>query len=812
MDTLIVLSVLFIASVTLVAIGVVLYQRFHPRRSVAPQTKDYPNDTTSHPPLPDTPSTEPTIVDTPETASLITGTADVSEKVENVLETKTEASGALSPDVVPFQSAVPRDSVPTPAILEGEGVEISQAVEAETLDALSPSSDLPTIPVPETTFPTLDVEAEPETAEIGYKEADLSEGEATAETISAHPPTPQATTKRSPVSGGGRPRGSRTKNEDESEHAQKKRRILRPEAVCWKEARRWFIGIEMPEDIQEHIGLIATQNDNPLTQDDKGRWVLTQITGKVSVGWDEADHPVEIDLGDKPYLLLKLTGQTISRGRFVRYATLGWFLVVVPDQWQRDEKISEPASILPESVFLSGYQAHYFSLVGESNQKIAFRTPEGESVMIPTRAPRFELVGTRLPDATENIGPLFGEGPPRIRALDPNGWSDVGTIIVGQEGPGRGRWRKDFSPEQDCIEQEFPKKLSERCSGWYFIRFFDADDRLIESQDFRFVNALKEIRISPHSALPSDSGHLAARVEFLHDKGCIVELADSSAENLSVEYEHERTSTIIPPDPIWDETRWLIQAENGAQVEAMILVERVWWTIGEEGMEEMTSKWTDTPLNISRDLVTATSKQTLHFRLPRSRWVKEIRVGFEQWRARAYPVEVAKREVTIPLGDLGDMKEFEDRWQEHLLKLWIKDDANQSISAVVAVIRATQPPFIKTGRVRANVRRMRNYLKRLRRRSQDSALRQMISEAREKWSASGLRSEAGSYRIETSCVIALAWEILRANEIKPPGRRKRWIRELVRLSVAYPDIMQGVRENYEALKDSPASASSRPKR
>jgi hypothetical protein len=627
------------------------------------------------------------------------------------------------------------------------------------------------------------------------------------------PSAQPAIKKRMPGDFGRRRRGGLQGEESEQPiSSQRKPHALKPEVICWYEARRWFVGLETPEEFQEYTGLTVTQDGTPLTQDDKGWWALIKADGKVRVSWDEGEQPIEIDLNNKPYLLFKLAGQSIRRGRLVHYATVGWFLVIVPDHWQGDKEVSGIVLSFPEPVFIAGYQAYYFSLDRENDQKIAFRTHDGESVIIPTRAPRFGLIGTRLHDASENIGPLFGGGPPRIGALDPNGWSDVGTIVVGQEGLGRGRWPKDFGPEQDRIEQELPRELSERFSGWYFIRFYDAEDSLVESLDFRFVSALKDIRISPHSALPSVNGHLPTRVEFLHSKGCVVEQADSSTKNLSVEYEDGRTSATIPPDPIWDKTRWLIQPGDGTQVEAEILVERVWWAIGEEGAEGLLNQWTDKPLNISRDLVAATSKHALRFRLPRPRWAKEIRVGFEQWRARAFPVEVAKREVTVPLSHFEGAQEIEDQAHESMLNLWIKDETNQDVSVVVAVIPATKPASIETGRARADIRCMRNYLKRLQRRSQDSALRQMISSAREKWSASDPSYEDGSYRIETSCVIALAWENLRANGIKPLGHRKRWLRRFVGLVTNHPDTMLEIREKLETLKRSPSSASSRPKR
>ena len=141
------------------------------------------------------------------------------------------------------------------------------------------------------------------------------------------PSIPPAITKRTPVDRGGRPRGSLQGEESEQpKTSQRKPRALKPEVVCWYEARKWFVGLETPEEFQEYIGLTVTQDGTPLTQDDKDRWALIKASGKVSVSWDEVEQPIEIDLNNKPCLLFRLAGQSIRRGRLVHYATIGWFL------------------------------------------------------------------------------------------------------------------------------------------------------------------------------------------------------------------------------------------------------------------------------------------------------------------------------------------------------------------------------------------------------------------------------------------------------------------------------------------------------
>jgi len=204
------------------------------------------------------------------------------------------------------------------------------------------------------------------------------------------------------------------------------------------------------------------------------------------------------------------------------------------------------------------------------------------------------------------------------------------------------------------IEQDLPCELGARKGGWYFLRFYDTNDDLVESLDFRFLCALKEIRVYQPSPLPSESGHKPVRVEFLHEPGCSVQPVDSPT-NIQIEHQDDKTTLTIPPDPAYDETRWLVGPSGGPQVEVTILVERIWWGIGEE--HNAPSEWKDQLFTPSRDDFAATSTKALWLRLPRRRWVDKVLVGFEQAKARSYSVKVADRIVAIPLRDFGDFQE-----------------------------------------------------------------------------------------------------------------------------------------------------------
>ena len=615
--------------------------------------------------------TQPTVIEEAQPTAAEEPQSIVAEEAEPTPAEETQPTPVeeVQAGAVPeAQPMVVQEAEPT-AVAETKptAVEETQPIAVEELQ--------PT--VAEETQPTVVEEAQPRVADEAQP------------TCAEEVPREEERKRQKPEERGGRPRGPAPSREQGSTPETKPRR-LKPEILCWKRERQWMPVVEVPEDLLANSGLAVLQNGLPLTQDElrEGCLHLKEAYGQVVVQWneDEVAREVKIALGEGSYLLFKLS-QNLNQGRRVKSPSAGSYLVMVPQSWERDEALSGPPPVTPESVFLTGYQAHFFELERGGNEKIAFRTPEGKSVIIGTKASICELVGTCLNDATEGIGPLFGERPPQIRALQEQAWKGVGTIVVGEEGTGKGKWRWDFSPVQDLIEQDLPSEVAARKSGWYFLRFYDTNGDLIESLDFRFICALKEIRILQPSPLPSEDGHRPVRVEFLHEPGCAVQPIDGSGSSAQIEYENDKTILTIPPDPTCDKTRWLVCSEDAAKVEVTILVERLWWAVGEDDKEP--SQWEDQPFTLSRDDFAATSRKALWLRVPRLRWVNKILAGFEQPKARPYNVRVTEKTIAVPLREFSDSAEVGDRTQKHPFKVWIECDGGLT-EGVVAIIPASQ--------------------------------------------------------------------------------------------------------------------------
>ncbi|HWP47352.1 MAG TPA: hypothetical protein VNM22_09345 [Candidatus Limnocylindrales bacterium] len=435
----------------------------------------------------------------------------------------------------------------------------------------------------------------------------------------------------------------------------------KPEIICLKRARQWILAVEIPVDLLENPGLTVLQNESPLPQDesDENYRCLKEFHGQVVIRWEEDGSTRErhTTFGEEGYLLFKLNNQ--NEGRYIRSPSFGSYLAVVPDSWERDFELSGPPPIAPEPVSLEGYQAHFYILEKGDGKKIAFRSQEGKSVIIQPRASRFELVGNLLNDANEAMGPLFGEKPPRIRSLDDRlQWKDIGTIVIGEEGIRKLGWTRLLSLDPDTQEQDLPSEVTERGDGWYFIRIYNLKDELLESLDFRFIPALKAIRVPPPSPVPTKDGHEPTRVEFLHQPGCTVQPSRQLEELVQIERGDNRTVLTLPANPNYDKTDWFISSRGTCQIQVTILVERLWWAIGEES--QIPSEWKAQKLPLTREDFLATSRKTLWLRLPKPRWADKAFVGFKEATAVPCPIKVTERTISIPLRQFCDAQEIQN--------------------------------------------------------------------------------------------------------------------------------------------------------
>ncbi|MCK4329522.1 hypothetical protein KAX02_06730 [candidate division WOR-3 bacterium] len=495
--------------------------------------------------------------------------------------------------------------------------------------------------------------------------------------------------RRPPLKRGGRPRGTTRQREIEQTPGIKPR-SLKPEIVCWNEGWRWIVGTEVPEELDI---LNVAQNEELLEQDttDKLRYRLKHAEGAVKVTLTGEEKVVPLVGTGRNYFIFKMRKDWKGLGRLVRHPTTGYYLAIVPQEWKRDEEVSDSARFNPESVQVDGYKAHFFCQ--EQNTVIGFITANGERIRVESGGPRFQLVGREIGDASEDMGPLFGEQLPRIQTLNEKGWSDVGVIVVGEEGSGRNRWRTQSVPQVGAEEQKLPEEIANRRGGWCFVRIYDNDDNLLESMDFRFLTALNDIRMESSDFLPGPNGYDNVTVQFLHQTDCKAELMDEDIRHaLEIRGESGQTIVTVPPKPDCDKSHWILR-DVDAEIEVTVLVERIWWAFGMMGVTP--TNWVDKPITLFRKDFTAITGKALWVRLPRPRFVRKINVGFDPTRSSSYQVEVEKKEIAIPLRDFCDTKEIENRQEEARMMIWVQPEGAKPDETLVVKVPADQPPPIK---------------------------------------------------------------------------------------------------------------------
>lgn len=507
--------------------------------------------------------------------------------------------------------------------------------------------------------------------------------------------------RRPPLKRGGRPRGS-TKRRDMEQTPGTKPSSLKPEIVCWNEGWRWIVGIEMPEELET---LSVAQNEELLAQDniDESLYRLRHAEGGVKVTWTGGQKDIPLVGAGRNYLIFKMRKDWKGLGRLIRHPTTGYYLTIVPQEWKRDEEVSDSASVNPESVQVDGYKAHFFCQEQDGNIAIGFVNANGERIQVESGYPRFQIVGREIEDASEDMGPLFGEQLPRIQTLDEKGWRDIGVIVVGEEGRGKNRWRMQSVPQVGAKEQKLPEEIANRRGGWYFVRIYDNDDNLSESMDFRFLTALNDIRMESSDFLPGPNGYDNVSVQFLHQTNCKVELKDEDTQHsLEIRSESDLTIVTVPPKPDCDKSHWILR-DGDAEIEVTVLVERIWWAFGVMGVTP--TDWVDKPITLSRKDFTAITDKALWVRFPRLRFVRKIDVGFERTKSRSYQVEVEKKDIAIPLRDFCDAKEIENRGKECRLIIWVQPEGAKPDEAVIAKVPADQliPQWIGCGRKKTTV-------------------------------------------------------------------------------------------------------------
>ena len=378
----------------------------------------------------------------------------------------------------------------------------------------------------------------------------------------------------------------------------------RSELICRNTDRQWEIILstqKMPEATE-------VQHDGKPLHSDDGEYRISCFRGNISIEANGKREIFHLFDGSNP-LIFKLKKNWTGDGRQIRYLTQGYFIVFALEGWEPTGQ----ANITHEPCRDTTFFAHYFNKDKGTGSEIGSVNKYGG---LPVHGAGFELCGKRLFDDSEE-GELFATDPPEIKLAPGTVWARVGEEL-------RNGWGENFKPADRLLGDV----LGDR-QGRFYIRVYDAEGKLVDSEEFRYCANLQAIQVNgePYSQdimlAPDHDGYSETTLKFLG--------ADGEAMHPSMTSTHAVVGSegivMIPPCPEGDETSFTLASKKGS-VDVVIKLPRIWWRIEQD--KNQSQVWHDTPLVKTRQEFRQYARENavVCLRLP-SR-INEVNVGFDE--------------------------------------------------------------------------------------------------------------------------------------------------------------------------------------
>ncbi len=419
--------------------------------------------------------------------------------------------------------------------------------------------------------------------------------------------------------GGRRSSSTSSTHQVENDAADKTIFIPRPELICYKPpgSRQWEIVLSVP---QECNIVEVRHNDTPLSTAN-GEYRPLSFSGVLSVKYDDL-KPDEFPLSDgKTPLIFKLRGDWEGTGRKMRDITQGHFIVIAPGEWTRTGHVSVEAQGCADTKYL----AHYFFQNKNDPTTDVGDFKEYDMTLTQTG---IQLSGTCIFDDSKD-GDLFAGSVPRL-----NSASGILWVRMGEEK--QGGWPgENFKP----AEKSLADVLNGR-EGRFFIRVYDEETKLIDSQEFRYCSVLSEIRVNGEQYTqdmvlpPPSDGHAPTTLQFVGIDGNTIHPVLSQS-NLYTTMGSDGVVTVAP-DPDGDEIACSLKSNTGS-VDVVIKLPRIWWRIERDDGD--TNDWHDTPTVMTRDEFRQHANAGAVMRLHLPPYIRRIHAGFGDDLDRSIPVE-----------------------------------------------------------------------------------------------------------------------------------------------------------------------------
>ena len=449
--------------------------------------------------------------------------------------------------------------------------------------------------------------------------------------------------RTSPIGRGGRPR---TPNQPEptgrpaSPHRSPST-VPNAHLCVWQRGMGWQLGVEVQPTTEQDVSVRQGGVELERDEFDPDRWLVAGERGVIEV-WDRevCVRHIRDHAHDPAHLVFRLVGANLEHGVLVQRPSAGPFLLLAPSDW--DALKSEPTDLIGDSELVtpSTFHAYFIDIEpgAAATVRVATDTASFSAIRLNDAGGRFSLKGTCIEDdapirgkRAARYGPLFGRCAPEI--VDSQAWAGISTIVIGEEGGSKGRWRAGIDPRTCEPNERLADLLAGWPAGWFFLRFYDELDNLIDSLDFRYAAALNAPPYLIEAEEPAPEREFG-KVLIKHDSSVRVEAARSDDLKLSSHPEADSGSLLrIPHRKDYDHTEWVV-TDGDACVPLHIEVPRTWWRRRNE-QESGANQWVSEAIQFRMEDFKATSPQVLDVSMPAAMGASEqARIGFDHSGAR----------------------------------------------------------------------------------------------------------------------------------------------------------------------------------
>ena len=353
------------------------------------------------------------------------------------------------------------------------------------------------------------------------------------------------------------------------------------------------------------VNSILLNNKELSKGNQKGEYILRSYSGKLTIDRTNGKK-FEIDLPKEIPLIFKLRKNWIGDGNCQKYLTKGYFVVIAPKRLARLG--TAPAEDIPCSD--RNFQAHFF-YVDETHEETGFK-----GYCIPLSKYCLNLEGMVLPDKSDD-GELFIQNPP-ILTSD----SNVKWARVGYEGINA--WGQNFKPN----EQQVSDVLIGEC-GHFFIRVYDEEINLLDSDQFRFSSTLNRILVDgklyeddDKLIPPPKGGHKPTTLRFVDTNDKNIVPLDKNFDGTV----KDDGAVFLHPVPGNDTTKWKLPSGQD-YVSVVVDLQRIWWQ--KKLPEEESTEWLDKPIELTREEFRELAKKKTVLKFLPKRSNGSLRIGFD---------------------------------------------------------------------------------------------------------------------------------------------------------------------------------------